>query len=198
MSGDPLRLLWDALEAQGYRPRGKVYEFRARCPGHDGDNPTSLSVRVGADGRAVLWCHAHQCDVKTITSALGLQVVDLFPDGHYRGRRYPVQPLKRSDFAGAARTVANVLHALEEIGENWKLMISSDCPCCGSMGGSFRANSDGHVDADCPEGCNAENYVRGLLGRSASPDAPDSRTDADNPESRAGVPEGDRTPAGKP
>ncbi len=111
MSAEPLRLLREALEEHGCQPRGKEYEFRARCPGHDGDNRTSLSVGIGADGRAVLWCHAHQCDVQTITAALGLSVADLFPDGHHRGRRYPLQPLRRSDFDGTARTVANVLHA---------------------------------------------------------------------------------------
>ena len=75
MSSDPLRLLWDALDAQGYGPRGKPHDFRARCPGHGGDNPrTSLRVGIGADGRAVLWCHAHQCDVQAITAALGLGV----------------------------------------------------------------------------------------------------------------------------
>ena len=109
MSGDPTRFLWDALEAHGCQPRGKEYEFRARCPGHSGDNPTALSVRVGADGRAVVFCLAHQCDVETITAALGLRVADLFPDGHHRGRRHPLRPMRRSDFQGAALGVVNVL-----------------------------------------------------------------------------------------
>jgi hypothetical protein len=164
VSADPLRLLWDALEAHGCRPHGKEYEFRARCPGHDGDNRTALSVGVGADGRAVLWCHAHQCDAQTITAALGLSVADLFPDGHHRGRRYPLRPVRRSDFDGAARTVANVLYALEELDGGWQLMLASACPYCGSPGAWLRASSEGKADADCPSGCDANNYVGGLLG----------------------------------
>jgi hypothetical protein len=135
VSADPLRLVWDALEAHGCRPRGKEYEFRARCPAHDGDNRTSLKVSVGADGRAVLWCFAHQCDVDTITAALGLNVADLFPDGHRRGRRYPLRRLKRSDFSGTALDVVNTLFALEKLGEPWQLMVCCTCPYCGSPGG---------------------------------------------------------------
>jgi hypothetical protein len=161
-----VQLVWAALKAGGYGPRGKPYEFRARCPAHDGDNPTSLAVRIGADGRAVLWCHAHQCDVREIVGALGLQVADLFPDGHHRGRRFPMRPVRRSDFTGAALTAANVLHGLEELEADWELMLTSRCPYCGSPGAWFRANRD-HVDADCPEGCDANNYVHGLLGRRA-------------------------------
>ena len=92
MTSDPLRLVWDALEAHGCQPHGKPYEFRARCPSHNGDNPTSLSVRIGADGRAAPWCDAHQCDEETITAALGLRVADLFPAGHHRGRRHVAKP----------------------------------------------------------------------------------------------------------
>ena len=100
VSGDPLRLLWDALEAHGCEPHGAEYQFRARCPAHDGDNGSALSVRMGADGRAVLYCHAHQCSAEAITASLGLQVCDLFPDGHHRGRRYPLRLVARSDFDG--------------------------------------------------------------------------------------------------
>jgi hypothetical protein len=164
VSGDPLRLLWDALEAHGCRPHGKPYEFRACCPGHDGDNRTALSVKVGADGRAVLWCHAHQCNVETITGALGLQVADLFPDGHHRGRRYPLRPVKRSDFRGGARHVANVLAALERLDEPWTLMLTSDCPYCGEPGAWLRASND-HVDVDCPGGCGPHEFTQALLGR---------------------------------
>jgi hypothetical protein len=162
MSGDPLRVLWDALEAHGCRPHGLEYDFRACCPGHGGDNPSALKVAVGADGRALLWCFAHQCDVEAITAALGLQVADLFPDGHYRGRRHPLRPVRRSDFDGIALTVANVLHALEGLGVDWRLMIASDCPYCGGPAAWLRASRD-HVDADCPGGCDSHNYVQGLL-----------------------------------
>ena len=46
---DPLRTLWDALEARDCRPKGRAHDFRARCPAHDGDNPQSLHVSIGAD-----------------------------------------------------------------------------------------------------------------------------------------------------
>jgi hypothetical protein len=162
---DPLRRLWVELEARGYGPHGKPYDFRARCPGHDGDNRTSLSVGVGADGRAVLWCHAHQCDAETITGALGLHVADLFPDGHYRGPRYLPRPVRRSDFRGAARDVANVLFALERLEEPWTLMITCLCPYCGAGGAWLRAGND-HVDVDCSSGgCGPHEFTQALLGR---------------------------------
>lgn len=164
VSGDPLRLLWDSLEAHGYRPRGKPYQFRARCPGHEGDNGTSLSVGIGADGRAVLWCHAHQCDVETITTALGLQVADLFPAGHLRGRRYPLRRLTRSAFQGAALRVVNVIYALEALEEPWQMMVTCACPYCGHPGAWLRADRD-HVDVDCSAGCDAQAFTNGLLGR---------------------------------
>jgi len=155
---DPLRRLWDALEQHGCQPHGKD------CPGHDGDNRTSLSVRIGADGRAVLWCHAHQCDVETVTRALGLHVADLFPDGHHRGRRRPQRPVRRDDFQGAARDVANVLYTLEALGESWTLMLTCQCPYCRAGGAWLRADST-HVDVDCSGGCGPYEFEQALLGR---------------------------------
>jgi hypothetical protein len=164
VSSDPVRLLWDALEAGGYRPRGKEYEFRARCPAHDGDNPSSLSVGTGADGRAVLWCHAHQCKVEDIVGPIGLSVADLFPDGHHRGRRYPERPIRRCDFGGTARTVANVLFALEQLHENWTLMLGCPCPRCGDPGAWLRAFPD-RVYVDCSGPCGPQEFTTALVGR---------------------------------
>jgi hypothetical protein len=177
LSADPLQTIWSALEANGCGPRGKPYSFRARCPAHNGTRRDSLSVGVGADGRALLWCHAHQCEPEAITAALGLSMVDLFPDGHRNGRRFAIRPLKRSDFAGHARTVANVLYVLERLEEPWTLMLATRCPYCGSMGAWLHARSgevllengyrdpNGRIDVDCPNGCTADNYVQSLLGR---------------------------------
>jgi hypothetical protein len=174
---DPLRTLWDALEAHGCRPKGKPHDFRARCPAHDGDNRQALHVAIGADGRAVLYCFAYGCDVEAITAALGLGVHDLFPDGHQHGRRRPSRPVKRSDFRGPAHTAANVLFALERLEEPWRLMLASDCPYCGSQGTWLHVRSrrsalpnglidpDGRVEIDCPGGCGCDNYVQALLGR---------------------------------
>jgi hypothetical protein len=163
-SSDPLRLVWDALAARDYRPHGKAYDFRARCPGHNGTNRGSLHVSVGADGRAVLWCFAHQCPVETITAALGLSVPDLYPAGHHRARRLSPGPVRRSDFHGVAADVANSLYALSVLEERWQLMLTSDCPYCGAQGAWLRADSTGNIDADCPDGCDAHRYTGALLG----------------------------------
>jgi hypothetical protein len=177
MSADPVRLVWDALEARDCRPHGRAFDFRARCPAHGGDNRSSLHVGVGADGRAVLWCFAHQCTVEAIVDALGIAVADLFPDGHQRAHRLPPRPVRRSDFTGPAHTVATVLYALEKAEQPWRLMLVSDCPYCGSPGAWLRARSPGHVlpnglhdvggavDVDCPDGCDSDNYVQALLAR---------------------------------
>lgn len=174
---DPLQLVWDALATRGCRPHGKQYNFRARCPAHDGDNRSSLHVQEGTDGRAVLYCFAYQCSVEQITDALGLRVADLFRGGHPAGNRHALRPVRRSDFSGVARSVANVLHALERTGEPWQLMVTSNCPACGSPGAWLRAHSrgtvlrngyidpTGGVDADCPNECEAHAYVQALLAR---------------------------------
>ena len=167
VSGDPLRLLWDALEEHGCEPKGAEYAFRSRCPAHNGGNGTSLSVQIGADGRALVHCHAHGCEANAVAAALGLQTADLFPDGHHRGRRYPLALVRRSDFEGAARTAAKVLHGLEELQEPWKLLLVCQCPYCGHEGAWFRASSNGQINADCPSRCDANNYIQGLLGRLA-------------------------------
>jgi hypothetical protein len=86
----PLQRVWDALEARDCRPHGTLWDFRACCPGHDGHNDTALSVCAGADGRAVLHCFT-SCDTKTVVDALGLDLPDLFPDGHRDARRRTLQ-----------------------------------------------------------------------------------------------------------
>jgi hypothetical protein len=49
----------------------------ARCPAHDDRNP-SLSIDEGADGRALIKCHAG-CDNTAILASLGMKSRDLFP-----------------------------------------------------------------------------------------------------------------------
>jgi hypothetical protein len=164
MSADPVSLVRVALEARGCRPHGREYDFRARCPVHDGGNPQSLHVTIGADGRAVVWCFARGCSAEAIAGALGLALTDLFPDGHRRGERVPLRPIRRADFTGAALNVANVLFALERLGEPWSLMLASVCPACGSHGAWLRATPAG-VDVDCDEGCGPDAYAGALLAR---------------------------------
>lgn len=52
------------------------------CPAHDDQNP-SLSLSEGADGRALLWCHAG-CSSDAVLAALGLTTADLYErtNGH--------------------------------------------------------------------------------------------------------------------
>lgn len=50
--------------------------WMALCPAHD-DKQSSLSVRIGNDQRAVMYCHAG-CSVPTIIAAIGLSMGDLF------------------------------------------------------------------------------------------------------------------------
>jgi hypothetical protein len=145
------------------RVKRKGTGWVARCPAHEDRNP-SLSVGEGADRRILLCCHAG-CTVDAIVAAAGLEMRDLFPDGHRLGRRLPPHPVRRADFSGTALDVANVLYALERLGDPWRLMLTSDCPYCGAQGAWLRASSTGGVDADCPDGCNVERYIGALRGR---------------------------------
>ena len=100
---DPLRIVWDALDAGGYGPHGQAHDFRSRCPGHDGDNRDALHVSAGAGGVALLWCFAHGCSIEEIVEPLGLRMRDLFPlDPGDSGRR--LRTARREDFTGNART----------------------------------------------------------------------------------------------
>jgi hypothetical protein len=164
MSADPVSLVRDALEARGCRPHGRQYDFRARCPVHDGDNPQSLHVTIGVDGRAVVYCFARRCPVEAIASALGLAVTDMFPDGHRRGERVSLRPVRRTDFIGPSLNVVNVLFALERLREPWTLMLACVCPACGAPGAWLRADATS-VDVDCPEGCDADRFTGGLVSR---------------------------------
>lgn len=49
----------------------------ARCPAHD-DRRASLSISEGADGRALLHCHAG-CEIADVMRAIGLTMADLMP-----------------------------------------------------------------------------------------------------------------------
>ena len=50
--------------------------WTARCPAHD-DRVNSLSIAEGADGRALLHCHAG-CTFEDVVVALGISVRSLF------------------------------------------------------------------------------------------------------------------------
>ena len=51
--------------------------WMAKCPAHE-DRTASLSVGEGRDGRVLVSCFAG-CSVYAITSAVGIELTDLFP-----------------------------------------------------------------------------------------------------------------------
>jgi hypothetical protein len=163
---DPLRTLWDRLDAGGYEPHGEPFAFRARCPAHDGTNREALSVSVGADGRALAHCHAHDCDVQDVTAALGLDVCDLFPAGHKRARRVGMPEVARRDFKGPAGDVAHVLYALEQLDLGWRCELAMYCPACGDPA-KLVASSLYDTFVSCPNFCTAEKVAQILAGKLA-------------------------------
>ncbi len=70
---------------EGGRPNGQSH--MALCPAHE-DRQPSLSIGEGADGKALLKCHAG-CTVTDVLDAIGLSKTDLFSEG---GRGAPLQP----------------------------------------------------------------------------------------------------------
>jgi hypothetical protein len=62
----------------------------AKWPAHH-DREPSLSINEGADGRALLKCHAG-CDVDLICAALNIRVADLFPAKYPQPSRNGVTP----------------------------------------------------------------------------------------------------------
>jgi hypothetical protein len=69
----------DALERCGCRPkRTPAGGWSARCPAHDDRDP-SLSVSEGANGKALVYCHAG-CTIDAVLVELGLTTADLFAD----------------------------------------------------------------------------------------------------------------------
>jgi len=125
---DPLQRVWDALDAGGYNPHGKPYDFRARCPVHDGKTDGSLHVSIGADGRALLWCYSG-CGAERIAATLGLAWSDLFPEGHHHARRPRVLAKPRDP-------ADTILDAVREHGLDYRctrggqMWVVETCPAC--------------------------------------------------------------------
>jgi putative DNA primase/helicase len=82
LASSGLALALRALGDRGLRRTGDGWQ--ARCPAHE-DRRASLSVGVGADGRALLYCHAG-CDTEAVVSALGLTMAGLMPAHDERHR----------------------------------------------------------------------------------------------------------------
>lgn len=176
LTTDPLRAVYDALEHHGCDPRGPEYKHVARCPAHDDRSP-SLSVREGADGRALIWCHAG-CDTEAVIAALGLRWSDLFPPGHRNARPSPI--LARG--SATREAVDLVLEALRELGiayratRNRCMWVSERCPSCEIETDAIpwplwivredeRGPRAGHrVRLICGHGCTQEAILAALLG----------------------------------
>jgi hypothetical protein len=173
-TSDPLHTVWDALERVGCEPHGTQWDFRSRCPAHDGENPSALHVSVGVGGQAILWCFAHQCAAEDIARALGLAVADLFPPGHRRARRRRLPDARRADFHGNARMIVNVLAALQALGGNWSASVRCACGYCGAPAAVLFADRE-QVGLMCPGDpdpdalghwtCTVDQFTQALAGR---------------------------------
>jgi hypothetical protein len=127
VGADPLTRVWDALEAAGCNPHGQPWKGTARCPAHDDKSP-SLTIGVGADGRALVHCHAG-CPADDVVDALGLAWSDLFPPGHHHARRprWLAKPRAPVDV---------VLDAVREHGLDYRCTVGGElwvveaCPAC--------------------------------------------------------------------
>lgn len=73
----PLDRVLDVLTSLECKPRHSGTGWSAKCPAHP-DKAPSLSVSEGADGKALLNCHAG-CRHDDVAKALGLTEKDLFP-----------------------------------------------------------------------------------------------------------------------
>ena len=164
---DPFQIVWDALDAGSYGPHGRLREFRSRCSGHDGDNPDALHVWDNGDGSVRLWCHAHGCTVEDILEPLSLRVRDLFPvDLGDTGRR--LRTARREDFTGNARTLANVLLALQQLGARWSGALWLDeCPNCQWHWAQLSIGSTGEPKVSCQRGCDLRMFNQALANRLA-------------------------------
>ena len=113
------------------------------------------------DGAALLWCFAHGCDTREIIERIGLRLADLFPsDRQYTAR---LQSARREDFAGNAKTVANVVAALERLGRRWRVSIDVDeCPCCEWPHAQLVVPSTGEPFVHCERGCGQGAFTGGL------------------------------------
>lgn len=156
MSPDPLTTVWHALDAAGCGPHGKEHDFRARCPGHEGENPEALHASEGADRRVVLHCF-RGCEPEQIVRALGLAWRDLFPAGHHHHqRRARPRPRPRGP-------MEVVLDGLALAGISYRGMwVADQCPYCSAGGLWLYMGPQGGVGAECANGC-ARTEILGAL-----------------------------------
>ena len=90
MSADltPIERIVNALAQHGCEPKPASDGYQARCPTHN-DRTPSLSVNEGADGEALIHCHAG-CENADIVAALELTMADLFQEDNRMNSRQEV------------------------------------------------------------------------------------------------------------
>jgi hypothetical protein len=77
------------------------------------------------------------------------------------GRR--PRPARRADFVGNARTLADVLLAVECSGERWSACVWLDqCPSCGHAHLMLAIDSAGEPRLYCGGGCDLAAFLRAL------------------------------------
>jgi len=76
----------------------------ACCPAHDDKNPSLVITEK--EGKVLLHCFSHQCDVSDIVHAVGLELSDLFPE---QMKIEKSKPIKKNRFPAEA-----ILDALAE------------------------------------------------------------------------------------
>ena len=172
-SSGPLATVRVALE-RDCQPRGPDDRYVALCPSHD-DRVPSLSVSEGADGRALLHCHAG-CSTEHILAALGLHWTDLFPDRlhspHWRplrdrytklAGRFPAELAKVQ--ARRAREADVLLHVLVQLLRDDRTFTGSlafTCPYCGTGHAWARYGRTG-IAIDCDAGCSEDDVLSALV-----------------------------------
>lgn len=162
----PMRTVWEALETQGWDPRGREYDFYANCPAHGGDSH-KLHICEGGDGRVLLKCFSHECSAKDICESIGLGLRDLFPPGHRDSKKIDRPELLRQPRGITAR-IRDFLSMLDEVKEPWVVSITGfTCPFCGGDGAWLRARSGGELHGECSEGCSETGMIQALTGRVA-------------------------------
>jgi len=91
---EPVAIVLDALTSLGKSPRRSGDGWVARCPAHD-DREPSLSIGLGDDGKALLYCHAG-CDASEVAARLGLEMGDLRSSDGVTGDNTPSRNGKHS------------------------------------------------------------------------------------------------------
>jgi hypothetical protein len=159
---DPMRRMWDALEAAGCKPHGEPHKFRACCPAHQGSNSDALEVYEGVDRRVVFGCYARRCEKSSILDAIGLRWSDVFPPGSRKAGKQQPRPVK------ALSKGAAFLDAMTLAGYRWHAqLLGVECPYCSDPNAYLTVHDAGGLDVKCPNLCTERNVREAVETRAA-------------------------------